>query len=336
MAIPCLERAIEGDESAFRELVEPHRAQLHAHCYRLLGSVHDADDALQDTLLRAWRGLPRFRSGSTVGTWLFRIATNVCIDATTLRGARVLPIDYGPRTEAGADPGDPVDEPRWLEPYPTTRVAIDDEASPAARYDQREAVELAFVAALQHLPPRQRAVLILREVLGYSAAEVADMLDTTTASVNSALQRARRRIGERLPDRTQQETLRALGDERARELVERFTTAIRNGDVDAILTLLADDVRFSMPPYAAWSEGSAAVAHSWLMPDDPDSRLRFVATRANAQLAVACYKLDPEVPRYRPIGVDVLTLRGEVISEITVFRDLEVIRRLGLPEELRD
>ena len=332
---PCLEKAIEGDGSAFRELVDPHRAQIHAHCYRLLGSVHDAEDALQETLLRAWRALPRFRSRSSVGTWLFRIATNVCLDASARRGARVLPIDYRSRAE-GSGPVDRIDDAPWLEPYPTSRLAVDDEASPDACYDQREAVELAFVAALQHLPPRQRAVLILREVLGFSAGEVAQTLGTTSASVNSALQRARQRVEERLPQRSQQATLRALGDDRSRALVKRFIAAFERADVPAILAAVTSDVRFSMPSYATWHEGHAAIARSWLMPENPEPDLRFIATRANEQLAIASYKLEPSAARYRPIGIEVLTLRGDLISDITIFRKLDVIRQFGLPEELRD
>src|SRR5213082_1362992 len=186
-----LERARDGDETAFAALLERYRGELHAHCYRMLGSVHDAEDALQDALLRAWRGLARFEGRSSLRSWLYRIATNTCLDTIERRPKRVLPIDYGPPADPHEGIGEPLVESVWVEPYPDERLGLEDGfAAPEARYEQRESIELAFIAALQHLPPNQRAVLILREVLGYSAKEVAATLDTTVASVNSALQRA--------------------------------------------------------------------------------------------------------------------------------------------------
>ena len=331
-----LEAACSGDEDAFRLLVEPHRGELHAHCYRMLGSLHDAEDALQDALLRAWRGLCGFGGRSTFRRWLYRITTNTCLDALARRPKRVLPIDYGPPTGSAADePGGPLAESVWLEPYPDELLGLEDGyAGPAARYDQREAVELAFVAALQHLPPRQRAVLILREVLGFSAKEVAEALGTTVASVNSTLQRARKAVDERLPEKSQQATLRSLGDERIRELVDQFVDAFERGDVDGIVALLAEDATFEMPPYATWYHGREAIADSWLMPGGPPGRLRYVPTRASGQLAIGAYAYDPERSRYLPIALDVLTLRGHRISAVTAFRTTELFPRFGLPEEL--
>src|SRR5204863_7306452 len=181
-----------GREGAYQRLVEPHRAELHAHCYRMLGSVHDAEDALQEALVRAWRGLPKFEGRSSLRSWLYRIATNASLDAIERRPKRVLPIDYGPPADPHGGVGEPVVESVWIEPYPDETLGIEDGyASPDARYEQRESVELAFIAALQLLPANQRAVLILREVLGFSAQETAEALDTSVASVNSALQRAR-------------------------------------------------------------------------------------------------------------------------------------------------
>jgi RNA polymerase sigma-70 factor (ECF subfamily) len=330
-----LDAARRGDEGAFARLVEPRRAELHAHCYRMLGSVHDAEDALQDTLLRAWRGLRGLEERSSLRTWLYRIATNASLDAIARRPRRVLPIDYGPPTESGEE-GAPLVASVWVEPYPDDVIGLaDGYAAPDARYEQREAVELAFIAALQHLPPRQRAVLILREVLGFSAREVAEALDSTAASVNSALQRARKAIDERLPERSQQATLRALGDEQVRGLVERFIDAFEQGEVAAILAMLAEDATFSMPPYPGWSRGRDAVGKSWLMPGGPVPRLRYVRTRANGQLATGAYLRDPIGGSYLPIALDVLTLRGTEIVEVIAFRDPEVFRRFGLPEELR-
>src|SRR4051812_24410448 len=202
-----------GDQDAYRRLIEPRHAELHAHCYRMLGSVHDAEDALQDALLRAWRGLPRFEGRSSLRSWLYRIATNTCMDVVAKRPKRVLPIDYGPAADPHDSPGEPLVESVWVEPYPDETLGLEDGlAAPEATYEQREGVELAFVAALQHLPPNQRATLILREVLGFSAQEVADLMETSVASVNSALQRARQTVDEKLPDQSQQATLRAIGD----------------------------------------------------------------------------------------------------------------------------
>jgi RNA polymerase sigma-70 factor (ECF subfamily) len=327
--------ARRGDENAFRHLVELHRSELHAHCYRMMGSLHDAEDALQDALLRAWRGLPRFEGRSSAGSWLYRIVTNACLDAIARRPKRVLPIDYGPAARSGDDPGSPLGGSVWVEPYPDQQIGITDGyASPDARYEQREAVELAFIAALQHLPARQRAVLILRDVLGFSAREVGEALDSTTSSVNSALQRARRTLEERLPETSQQATRRALGDDCVRELVERFTSAFERDDVDAIVRLLSEDAKFAMPPYPDWYQGREAIADSWLMPGGPPPRLRYVSTSANGQPALATYLLDREAGSYLPLALDVLTLRGSSIAEVIAFRTPEVFPRFGLPAEL--
>src|SRR5262247_3454274 len=221
-----LAAARRGDEDAFSRIAEEHHAQLLAHCYRMLGSMDDAEDMLQETYLGAWRGLPRFAGRSSLRTWLYRIATNACLDAIARRPKRTLPIDHGTPSAPDAEPGAPLTESVWLEPFPDETLMLPHGyAAPEARYEQHEAVELAFIAALQHLPAKQRAVLLLREVLGFSAREVAESLETTVPSVNSALQRARKAVDERLPDRSQQATLRAVGDDRVRELVEAYIDA---------------------------------------------------------------------------------------------------------------
>jgi RNA polymerase sigma-70 factor, ECF subfamily len=332
-----LEAARGGDRLAFDRLVETHQGELHAHCYRMLGSLHDAEDALQDALLRAWRGLPGHEGRSSLRTWLYRIATNACLDAIARRPKRVLPVDYGPPVEGPDHGAEPLPRSVWVEPYPDLELGLEDgRAAPDARYERREAVELAFIAALQHLPSRQRAVLILRDVLGFSAKEVAESLGSTATSVNSALQRARKGIEERLPERSQQATLRSLGDERLRDLVERFIDAFERGEVDSIIALLAEDVTFAMPPYASWCRGRDAVAESWLMPGGPGPRLRYLGTRANGQPALGTYLLDPPTGSYIPIALDVLTVDGTSITEVVAFRTPELFPRFGLPDRLSD
>jgi RNA polymerase sigma-70 factor, ECF subfamily len=323
------EAAREGDPDAYRGLVERYGAELHAHCYRMLGSLHDAEDALQETLLRAWRALPRLSRQSSLRNWLYRIATNVCLDALARRPARVLPIGH---PESSND-GEPLAEGNWIEPYPDGELD-DGYAAPEARYEQREAVELAFIAALQHLPARQRAVLILREVLGFSAREVAGTMDTTVASVNSSLQRARATVDKRLPERSQQATVRSLGNRRVRRLVERFSDAFEHGDVDTILSMLADDATFAMPPYAGWCRGRQAIAASWLMPSLPSVGLRYLPSSANGQPALAAYRWNDEQRGYLPIALDVLTLRGDAIAGVVAFRAPGLFERFGLPSSL--
>jgi RNA polymerase sigma-70 factor (ECF subfamily) len=236
-----------GDEEAFRRLVEGQRASLYAHCYRMLGSLHDAEDALQETMVRSWRGLPRYEGRSSPSTWLHRIATNVCLDAIGRRRRR-KPIDEGPRFEPGeAESQEWVRDPVWIEPLPDEALGIaDGAATPEARYERREALELALSAALQHLPGRQRAVLLLRDGLGFSAKEVSEILDSSVASTNSALQRARRTLAARRPEPSRQATPRSLEDARTREVIARLVDAFERADVDGILGLLAEDAGTSM------------------------------------------------------------------------------------------
>jgi len=331
-----LARARAGDEDAFAKLLAPYRAELHAHCYRMLASVHDAEDALQDALLRAWRALPRFEGRSSWRSWLYTIATNTCLDQIARRPKRVLPIDYGPANDPHQAPGEPVVESVWIEPYPDEMLGLQDGyAPPDARYEQRESVELAFVAALQHLPATQRAVLILREVLGFSAKETAASLDTTVASVNSALQRARATVEQRVGERSQQATLRALGDEPLRELVERYVDAWERNDVQAFTAMLAEDATFAMPPLASWYAGREAIAR-WAArwPLSGDWRWRVARATANGQPALGFYAWNDEDGCFRPFALNVLSLRDGQVSDVTAFiarsaepRDSEVFTR---------
>src|SRR6266566_3386888 len=256
--LELLEAARSGREEAFAQLVEPYRAQLHAHCYRMLGSVHDADDAVQEALLRAWRGLARFEGRSSLRTWLYTVGTRTCLDLAGARGKRALPVDLGPSSERAVLDQLPRTDIAWLGPYPDAGLPHDP-AGPEARYEQREAVELAFVAACQHLPGNQRAALLLFDVLGFTAAEIAAMMDTSATSVNSALARARRILAQKVPARTQQQTLRTIDDMRLRALVTGFATALDRGDAEALVALLTEDVTWSMPPLPGWYHGIAAV-----------------------------------------------------------------------------
>ncbi len=329
-----LTAARAGDENAYRGLVEPRRAELHAHCYRMLGSVQDAEDAVQETLLRAWRGLPRFEGRSSLRAWLYTIATNACLNGIARRPKRVLPAGHVPAAVSGEMPGRPLAESVWLEPYADEQIGIESGyAAPEARYEQRESLELAFVAALQHLAPRQRAVLILREVLGFSAAEAASSLGTTVASVNSALQRARKTLDDLLPEQSQQTTLRALGDERLRRLAERYADAIERSDVETLLSMLTEDAAWSMPPLATWYRGHESIAR-FLVEYPLTLRWRHLPTHANGQVAVGCYIWDEERGVFGADVIDVLTLRGELIAEVTAFMSTEIFHRFGLPVEL--
>jgi RNA polymerase sigma-70 factor (TIGR02960 family) len=333
MTQSALAQARAGDEQAFRELTDPYRRELQLHCYRILGSVPDAEDALQETLLAAWRGLEGFEERASLRAWLYRIATNRCLNVLRDSGRRPreqrpLPFEPPAPTRYG--------EPLWLEPYPDVLLEGVPDAAPGpdARYETRETVALAFVTGLQRLPPRQRAVLVLRDVLGYRATEVANMLDTSEVSVNSALQRARLTL----------ETLSSAGRERAplprsaheRELVRRFADAFEVGDVDEVVALLTDDAWVTMPPepfeYRGREAIAAFLAHAFA--GRWDERHRLVPTRANGQPAFGHYVPDPHAGIARAVGVLVLTLEGDRISRITRFGGGGLLAPFGLPRTL--
>jgi RNA polymerase sigma-70 factor (TIGR02960 family) len=328
-----LARARAGEEDAFRELTDPYRRELQLHVYRIVGSAQDAEDLLQETLLAAWRGLERFEERASVRAWLYRIATNRSLDA--LRASRRRPEDLQPMTEM-PEPTRRA-EPIWLEPYPDVLFeGIPDQApGPEARYETKETIALAFIVGLQHLPPQQRAVLVLRDVLGFRAGEVAEMLDTTATSVHSLLRRARAAFESRLP---------AAGRERAplpnskleRDVVDSFADAIEAGDIDAMVTLLTDDAWLTMPPEPWEYQGPIAIGA--FLRDREVRRgapLRLVSTRANSQPAFGCYLPIPNTDIARPRGLFVLTLDGDRISAITWFADSSVFPQFGLPRTLR-
>ena len=325
-----LERARGGDERAFASLVEPFRRELQLHCYRLLGSVQDAEDLVQETLIAAWRGLNGFEERASLRSWLYRIATNRSLNAIRERGRR-------PATENIMRPSRTrrAVEPSWLEPYADSALP-DPAPGPEARYEQREAIQLSFIVALQQLPAKQRAALVLRDVLGFHADEVAEMLDTTEASVKGALQRARAALRARLPAADREPAPRP-NSARERELVGRFADAVQSGDVDAIVALLTDDALLTMPPQPLEYEGHDAIAA--FLRDRAELRgapLRVVPTRANTQPAFGCYLPDARAAIARPYGLLVLTLEGDAIAAITWFADTGVFRHFGLPRTLPD
>jgi RNA polymerase sigma-70 factor (TIGR02960 family) len=325
-----LTRARGGDQEAFGALVDPYRRELQLHCYRILGSLQDAEDLLQETLLAAWRGLDSFEERSSLRAWLYRIATNRCLNK--LRDARRRPL------EVRHDLPKPtrMSEPLWLEPYPDVLLEgiADETPGPEARYEAKEAVALAFVAGLQHLAPRQRAVLVLRDVLGFSAAEAADMLDTSEPSANSALQRARATLEARMPSSRERAPLPR--SDRERELLGRFADAFEQGDVKAIVDLLTDDALLTMPPQPLEYQGPETIAA--FLADrfgaHGERAVRLVWTRANGQPAFGHYIEDPHAPVLRFFGTIVLTLDGDRITELTRFGDTAILPQLGLPRTL--
>jgi RNA polymerase sigma-70 factor (TIGR02960 family) len=330
-----LSRARAGDHEAFGQLVEPYRHHLQLHCYRLLGSVHDAEDALQETMLSAWQGLGGFEERASVRTWLYRIATNCCLKAQ--RSRRRSP-------PAGSPPSLPeLPEPTrlggvlWLEPYPDLLLGqlMDTAPGPEARFEAREAVSLAFVTAVQLLPPRQRAVLILRDVLGFHAREVAHILDSTEESVTSALKRARATLQRQLPGTGEREQPPAPGCAAERELVERFTQAFEAKDVPGIVGLLTEDVWLTMPPIPLEWQGRDLADRFLTATAIRLERPRLAATRANGQPAFGLYVRDPQAPVRHAVGLLVLTLAGHRICAMTRF-DTSMLAWFGLPRTLPD
>ncbi|MBV9422217.1 MAG: sigma-70 family RNA polymerase sigma factor [Solirubrobacterales bacterium] len=331
MTEATLSRARAGDEVAFRELTDPYRRELQVHCYRILGSVQDAEDLVQETLLAAWRGLAGFEERASVRSWLYRIATNRCLNA--LRDSERRPKEV----RRDLPPPTRVTEPLWLEPYPDTMLEDmpDTAPGPEARYETRESIALAFVTGLQYLAPRQRAVIVLRDVLGFQAGEVADMLDTSEASVNSALQRARATLDSRAP-RAGRERAPLPRSPEERELLARFTDTFEDGDVDGIVALLTQDALLTMPPEPLEYQGHTAI-HEFLadrFATHRGRRVRLVPTRANGQPAFGHYIEDGHAPIARSFGVIVLTLEGGRISGLTRFGDSAILRLLGLPRTL--
>jgi RNA polymerase sigma-70 factor (TIGR02960 family) len=326
-------RARAGDGDAFRELTEPHRRELLVHCYRMLGSFHDAEDALQDALLAAWQALDGFEGRASIRTWLYRIATNRCLDA--LRSAKRRPAKEWNISEIEMPEPTRLGEITWLEPFPDAlpEGAPGTPLGPEARYEQTEAISLAYVTALQILPARQRAVLILREVLGYHADEVADMLDSTVDSVNSALKRARATLQKRLASRREDDSPPTPDSPTERALVAKFVRAYESGDVNELVALLTADVCVSMPPIPLEYQGRDVVARFYASVFGKGGRYDLVPTRANGQLAFGAYLRAPTGGIRHGAGLLVLTVAGDRISALTRF-DNDVLPSFGLPRSL--
>jgi RNA polymerase sigma-70 factor (TIGR02960 family) len=331
----ALALARAGDEQAFRRLVDPHRRELHVHCYRILGSLQDAEDLVQETLLAAWRGLEQFDGRASLRAWLYRIATNRCLNALRDSSRRPQPAIPEPREMPAPTRRA---EPVWLQPYPDVLLdGLPDTApGPEARLEAREAVELAFIVGLQHLPPRQRAALVLRDVLGFRTTEVAAMLDTSEASVKGALQRARASLDAHGGTGERERRAPVAGSAEERALVGRFADAVEGGDIDALVSLLTDDAWVTMPPAPHQYHGRATIA-AFLRSRAAvrGGPLRIVPTRANGQPAFGCYFPAPHTAIARPYGLFVLTLDGDGISAITWFSDTSVFADFGLPRTLR-
>jgi RNA polymerase sigma-70 factor (ECF subfamily) len=319
--------ARHGDREAYNLLVSPLRAELHAHCYRMLGSAADAEDAVQEALLNAWRGLSRFEGRSSVRTWLYRIATNACLKAIRRRPMRMLPIDYGPAT----DPHDSFDlgarlvESVWIQPIPTANFAV----------EQRESVGLAFVAALQHLPPRQRASLLLRDVLGYSARETAEMLDATPTSIDSSLQRARKTVQQKLSGRHRLEEDDRLDSRGLARIADQYVEAWERGDVELLATMLTNDATLSMPPIRVWLQGRVDVIRFLATNPMADAfRWRVIRSEANGQPAFAHYLFDESTRSYLAHSITVIRVRGGQIADTDAFCFPDLFPIFDLPSEL--
>jgi RNA polymerase sigma-70 factor, ECF subfamily len=312
--------------------LEQHRAELTGYCYRMLGSAFDADDAVQETMVRAWQGLDRFEGRAALRSWLYRIATNVCLDSLRGRQRRAMPMDLSAPVPATTPPGRQLPDSVWVEPIPDGDVSGD----PADLVVHQDSIRLAFVAALQHLPPKQRAVLILREVLAWQATEVAELLDTTVASVNSALQRARATLAAQEPSEYDAARAAEPLDEEGRALLARYVAAFERYDIEALVTLLHEDASISMPPYEMWLQGVTDLRGWYLGYGIGCKGSRMVPIAANGLPAFGQYRASGPGGRHEPWSIQVLEISGGRIAHIHHFLDTRLFARFGLPDHLDD
>jgi RNA polymerase sigma-70 factor, ECF subfamily len=331
---------VAGDEAAFAGLVERHRRELRVHCYRMLGSFEDAEDLVQETFLRAWRARESFQGRSSVRAWLYRIATNACLDALDSRPRRVLPHHLSPPSDPSVGLPPRTDLP-WLQPFPDRLLepVAPSDAEPAAAVVDRETIELAFLAAIQHLPPRQRAVLILRDVLGWPAKETAALFDTSLPATNSALQRARATLKQHLPERRLEWAPSGDPTDEEREVLRRYMDAFERADATAVAALLREDFRATMPPFPMWFLGREATRRALAASFDPDhsgfqGRFRMLPARANRQPTLASYVRRPGDRAYRPFAIGVMGIEAGLIAEIHAFHTPELFPAFDLPGTL--
>jgi RNA polymerase sigma-70 factor, ECF subfamily len=329
-----LEAALAGDPKAFASLTEPHRKELLTHCYRMLGSTEDAEDQVQETFLRAWRRLQTYQGKGTLRAWLYKIATNACLDVITRRPKRSLPNEISPPSDPYAPPEPPVTEPLWIQPYPDELLAPV-ETSPEARFESRESISLAFMVALQELPARQRCALILGDVLDWNAAEIAELLDISVSAVNSLLHRARSMMKGRYPGKSHEKSY--MNEERRNQLLERYLHAWETADIDTIVSMLAEEATFPMPPLPSWYQGREAIRAFLLatsLAGEAAGRWRLLPMRANGLPGFAFYLLDKNSRQYLPFAIQVLSFADERLSEVTTFGFPELFSTFNLPASL--
>lgn len=328
--------ARRGDRTEFARLTEPHRRELLTHCYRMLGSLQDAEDLVQDTLLRAWRRLETYQGRASFRAWLYKIATNACLDVLKRRPKRTLPQTLRPASDPLDPLAPPISEPVWLEPFPDELLAPA-EFDPEARYEARESITLAFMIALQWLPPRQRAVLIFRDVLNWSAKEVSRTLESTVSGVNSMLYRARNTLKAHDHARDREAIRIPQEDESTSALLDRYVQAWEGADLDGLIALLKEEATFPMPPYPLWYQGRSAIRtflSKTLLAGDAFGRWRLLPLHANAQPAFACYRRKDPEGHYQIFAIQVLTFDGNLLGDITTFGNPRLVSRFGLPDFL--
>ncbi len=326
--------ALAGDSAAFASLTEPYRKELLAHCYRMLGSLEDAEDQVQETLLRAWRRLQTYQGKGTLRAWLYKIATNTCLDVLVRRPKRSLPNKIYPLADSSIPPQSPVNEPAWIQPYPDELLGPVD-ANPEALYEARESISFAFIIALQELPARQRCALILGDVLDWRAAEIAEILDISVSAVNSLLHRARSTLKQRYIRKPAQRP--HLPEEKQTELLERYLRAWETADIDSIVSMLTEEATFPMPPLPSWYQGRAAIRAFLLVTSlagEAAGRWRLLPIRANGLPGFAFYLREENTSKYYPFALQVLSFEGELLSNVTTFGNPDLFPKFNLPASL--
>jgi RNA polymerase sigma-70 factor (ECF subfamily) len=332
----ALAAAQAGDSGAFSSLTEPHRGELLAHCYRMTGSLEDAEDLVQETFLRAWRRLETYQGRASLRAWLYKIATNACLDALKRRPKRSLPTQVCDPSDPSAPLGLPTTEPMWIQPYPDELLAPS-EANPEARYEARESISLAFLVALQELSPRQRFALISGDVLDWQPTEIADTLETTISAVNSLLHRARSTLKQRYSTGRRVPRDPTLSDKKLKDLLDRYLRAWETADVESIISMLREDATFPMPPLPVWFQGRTAIKSfisGTILAGEGRGRWRLLPVHANGQPGFAFYQRDEKNRRYFPFAIQVLTFDGDLLSDVSTFGYPALFPAFNLPAEL--